>query len=119
VNRKEMGYAVAGMLGTIAGAGCANPERSTAALPPASQELRADFTGPALRPTFLTVVLRSVNAFTKNPGTVASSSDPTVCRISETPDKLDLYAAKAGTSIITLRDVATGSEAKFHIVVGA
>ena len=120
MNRKEMGYAVAGMLGTIVGAGCAKPERSSAALPTmASQEVAsATAAPPVLRPHTLLMEKGRNNAFFAQAGVIVSSSNPASCRIRESrPFFVYLEADNFGVSEIAVRDSATGLETQFRVHV--
>jgi hypothetical protein len=120
VNRKEMGYAVAGMLGTMVGAGCANPERSSAGLPTmASKEITpATAQPPVLRVHTLLMEKGRNNAFFAQAGVIVSSSNPTSCRIRESrPFYVYLEADNFGASEITVRDSATGLETTFKVHV--
>jgi hypothetical protein len=124
MNRRELGCTLAGMLGSVVGAGCAAPATGSASLLglrgglAPSESATAATPGLDLIPYLLTLGKRYSSTLVKPAVSLrVTSTAPNICRVQESGNYVVLYALDLGHCEIHAEDPATGAKAIFHVNV--
>lgn len=114
MNRKEMGYAVAGMVGAMVGAGCAFPQRSQA-LPAVEQDQAVVPSRIEVHIFSLALAVNYSSTFYKNEAYKVTSSNKSICRADDYGHAFLLRALAQGDCTITIEDTLTGTKSSFPV----
>jgi hypothetical protein len=113
MNRKEMGFSVAGMLGALAGTACSPPLKSSA-LPAASDDVDATAVPLPVNVTEVLLALPTSKGsyfsffrMQKTAPCKVTSSDPSVCKVTELPTgAVEFSAVSVGHADVLVDDLA-------------
>jgi hypothetical protein len=111
MSRRELGFAVAGAIGLLAGGALASPQAADASSDVSQGNFFAD-----VSPAKLVLTVGGTSLFYKEPSAKVTSGDPRICSVEEVGGFFNLKMNGRGLCKIAVHDTATGVRGEFSVL---